>query len=215
MHQKFYPILVAALLGIMALTACDRLDSSGELRTPEATQDYRTTLLGEVSDPAKNVGDFTLPATTGEDFTLSEQTGKITVVFFGYTVCPDVCPGTMTELRRAYLELEEPRDKLNVVFITIDPERDTLETLQAFTGIYSADFVGLYAESDTLEQLQDRFGVFSTKVPVENSSIGYTMDHTGDVFILAANGDVLVRFFYGATAFNFEHDLKLILEHEL
>lgn len=206
------------LLMVLVLAACgdDVKLSDPEKDTPTpAPGAYRSELFGVVPETETIIADFTLESTTGTPFTLSEQSGKITVIYFGFTACPDVCPLTFTELRKAYQTLGSPQDKLNILMITIDPERDSLDILGNYLGIYNADFIGLRGEGDTLEAVKKAFGVVAAKVELEDSALGYTMDHTANVFILGPDGELIAQFAHGATGSNFAHDLQLILDNEL
>lgn len=203
-------LLVGIVLSILA--ACSN-DTSKDTKDTDTTTDYRTELLSFPQDPPQDLPTLPLTRSDGSTFDLSAS-GKLTLVYFGFTACPDICPGTLTELRKAYKELGEPRDQLNIVFVTIDPERDTADNIDRFLSIYSTDFIGLTGDEAQLTAAKDFFDVIAVKVELEDSALGYTMDHTANIFVISPQGDYIAQFIHGATASTLTHDIRLFLEHE-
>lgn len=204
-------LMVGIVLTILA--ACTSDNTKDDTKNTGTTTDYRTELLSFPQDPPQNVPTLPLVRSDGSTFDLSAS-GKLTLVYFGFTACPDVCPGTLTELRKAYKELGEPRDQLNIVFVTIDPERDTSENIDRFLSIYSTDFIGLTGDEAQLTAAKDFFDVIAVKVELEDSALGYSMDHTANIFVISPQGDYIAQFIHGATASTLAHDIRLFLEHE-
>jgi protein SCO1 len=153
---------------------------------------------------------FALPDVAGQQRTLADFKGKVVVVFFGYTQCPDVCPTTMAELAEVKRALGADGAKVQGVFITIDPERDTPELLKAYVGNFGPDFVALRGSPEQLKALAKDFKVFYAKVPGKAEG-SYTMDHTAGSYIFDAQGRVRLFARYGTGAKALADDLKLLL----
>jgi len=213
-------ILSFSLLSLILLAGCsgqeERPAAPNPTTPPEAiaadAAAWTETLLSQPFSLADDA-DFTLSTADGEPFTLSAQRDKITVIYFGFTSCPDVCPLTLNELKRAYLNLDEPQDALQIVLITVDPERDTPELLKNYVGRYHEDFIALTGDVAALERAYDAFGIRAEKVPLPDSAMGYTMDHSADVYIIPPDRALSRKFQHGATFSNFAHDLGMLLDH--
>jgi protein SCO1/2 len=123
----------------------------------------------------------------GKVRTLAEFKGKVVVVFFGYTQCPDVCPTTMTRMLEVKKLLGDKGDRLQVIFITLDPERDTAEILKAYLGSFDPGFLALIPTMDELPDLAKNFKVYYKKVPSKTPG-NYSMDHTAASFVYDPKG---------------------------
>jgi len=147
----------------------------------------------------------------GQPRTLADFRGKVVVIFFGYTQCPDVCPTTMGEMLRVKQLLGADGDKLQVLFLSLDPERDTPEVLKAYMGSFDPSFLGLYAGSaDELAALAKDFKVFYKKV--EGSTPGsYTMDHTASSYIYDPQGRLRLVSRYGTRPEDVAADVRQLL----
>lgn len=122
--------------------------------------------------------DFSLTDHTGKRRTLEDFRGKVVVMFFGYTHCPDVCPTTLAELRAVMDTLGKDADRVQVLFVTVDPERDTQDLLAKYVPAFDPRFIGLRPANETeLKKVASDFKVFYSKVP-GSSPDNYTMDHT-------------------------------------
>ena len=153
---------------------------------------------------------FALPDASGQQRTLADFKGKVVVVFFGYTQCPDVCPTTMAELAEVKRALGADGAKVQGVFITIDPERDTPELLKAYVANFGPDFVALRGSPEQLKTLAKDFKVFYAKVPGKAEG-SYTMDHTAGSYIFDTQGRVRLFTRYGTGAKALADDLKQLL----
>ncbi len=179
----------------------------------EQNVSYIGRLQGSVVFPHRPIPDFTLPSTKGEDFTLSDYRGRTVLVYFGYMTCPDVCPMTMVDIRRAYLSLGEPEDKVVVVFITIDPERDTLDVMKRYVEGFNEDFIGLRPESEEqLQMLMNSFGV-SRQIREVDSAVGYLVDHSATVFMLGPDGRLISQFPFGVSYTEIANDIGVLSDY--
>lgn len=153
---------------------------------------------------------FELPDADGRMRTLQEFQGRITVVFFGYTHCPDVCPATLLELAEVKRRLGADGDRVQGVFITVDPERDTPELLRTYATHFSPDFVALRGTPDQTQALARAFKVHYAKVPGPTSE-SYTVDHTAGSYVFDAQGRIRLFTRYGTGPDPLLNDLKLLL----
>jgi protein SCO1 len=146
----------------------------------------------------------------GQPRTLADFKGKVTVVFFGYTQCPDVCPTTMAELAEVKRALGADGAKVQGIFVTVDPERDTTELLKGYIGNFGPDFVALRGTPDQIKAAAKEFKVFYAKVPGKAEG-SYTMDHTAGSYVFDTQGRVRLFTRYGSGSKALADDLKLLL----
>ncbi len=155
--------------------------------------------------------DFALTDHTGKARTLADFKGKAVVVFFGFTQCPDVCPTTLAEMATAMKELGPLADQVQVLFITIDPERDTQELLAQYVPAFDKRFLGLRGDAAQTAAVAKEFKVFYAKVAGKAPG-SYSMDHTAASYVFDRNGKVRLFVRYGQGAAPLVHDLKQILQ---
>jgi len=135
----------------------------------------------------------------GQPFRLSEQQGKVVVVFFGYTFCPDICPLTLADLNRVVQQLGEKAQELAVVFVTIDPERDTLAQLSAYINAFNPTFYGVRLEGQMYETTKKTYGVYAEKNTTASSDPNnYFMDHSGGIYVIDKTGNLSEALRYDA-----------------
>ncbi len=146
----------------------------------------------------------------GRSRSLADFKGKVLVIFFGYTQCPDVCPTTMAEVAEVKRSLGPDGDKVQGIFVTIDPERDTATLLKAYMGSFDASFVALRGSEEQTRATAKEFKVFYARVPGKSPD-SYTMDHTAASFIFDTQGRVRVYSRYGAGAQPLAEDIKILL----
>lgn len=163
------------------------------------------------AEPYPVASDFTLTRAEGTSFQLSEMRGKVVLLFFGYTSCPDVCPTTLAELNQALTQLSgEDADKVQVLLVTVDPEHDTPERMQEYVDHFNESFIGLSGTEADLTKVWGDYGVYREIVKV-NSASGYSVDHTARVTMIDQQGNLRVSFGFETPAEDIVHDLKLIL----
>jgi protein SCO1/2 len=183
----------SALLAVAlsaALVGCDK---------PGGSTSPKVAFHGADITGAEYARTLALPDVNGQPRTLGDFKGKVTVVFFGYTQCPDVCPTTMTELAQVKKSLGADGDKLQAVFVTIDPERDTPEILKSYMASFDPSFVALRGTLEQTQAAAKEFKVYFAKVPGKTEG-SYTMDHSAGAFILDTKGNVRLFERYGAGA---------------
>jgi protein SCO1/2 len=168
---------------------------------------FRGTTYGE---PYPLAPDIRLTRAAGSDFRLSQMRGKIVALFFGYTSCPDICPTTMAELRQALEKVGSQADQVQVLFVTVDPQRDTPERIQEYVDHFNPDFIGLSGSESDLAKVWNDYGVF--RQVVEGSSVaGYLVDHTARVTLIDQQGNLRVSFPFDTPVEDVVHDLNLLL----
>jgi len=146
----------------------------------------------------------------GKARTLADFKGKVVVVFFGYTQCPDVCPTTMTELAQVKKSLGKDGERLQGVFVTIDPERDTPTVLKGYMSSFDPSFVALRGTVDQTKEVAKEFKVFFAKVPGRTPD-SYTMDHTAGSYVFDSTGKLRLFVRYGSGSDALAADLKTLI----
>jgi protein SCO1/2 len=153
---------------------------------------------------------FALNDHTGKPVTLENYKGKVVVLFFGFTQCPDVCPTTMAEMAGVMKELGPQADQVQVLFATLDPERDTRELLAQYVPGFDKRFVGLYGTPEQIAATAKEFKVFYQKVPGKTPD-SYTIDHTAGSYVFDKQGKIRLFLRHGQGPAPITHDLKLLL----
>jgi protein SCO1/2 len=151
--------------------------------------------------------DFSLVDQNGTPRTLADFRGKAVVLFFGYTQCPDVCPTTLAELAEAMKRLGPDAQRVQVLFVTVDPERDTPELLKQYVPAFNPTFLGLTGDAAAIERTAKEYKILYRKQPGATPGT-YTMDHSAGTFIYDANGKLRVYVGYGQGPDVFAHDIR-------
>jgi protein SCO1/2 len=189
--------LVTTMAFVPCLAACDKLAGLGEKPTFHSTDITGATFARHLE----------LPDASGKQRSLADWKGKVTVVFFGYTQCPDVCPTTMAELAQIRKSLGADGDRLQTVFVTIDPERDTPKVLTAYVANFGPGVVALRGNAEQTAAAAKEFKVFYAKVPGKTPG-SYTMDHSAASFVFDTAGKPRLYVPYGGDAKGFAADIK-------
>jgi protein SCO1 len=202
MDSKRRRLIVWACTAPALLTACQRAAS------PDAKPAASFKAIDITG--AEYARDFELTDTEGQRRKLADFKGKVTVVFFGFTQCPDVCPTTMLELAEVKKALGADGARVQGIFISVDPERDSAAVLKAYVQNFSPDFVALRGTLEETKATAKNFKVFFAKVPGKSEG-SYSIDHTAGSFIFDAKGQVRLFTRYGGGADSLKHDLQLLL----
>ncbi|MDO8298631.1 SCO family protein [Lacisediminimonas sp.] len=199
----FAPLLAAILL----LAGCG-----------EKGGDANQMLLSPVKSSFKNTDvtglgyarDFSLTDHNGKLRRLEDFRGKAVLMFFGYTQCPDVCPTTMSEMAEVMKQLGPDAERLQVLFVTVDPERDTAAVLRNYVPGFDPRFLGMTGDIAALDKVAKEFRVFYQKVPGKQPG-SYTMDHTAGSYVFDAKGRIRLFVRHGQGAEPIAHDIKQLL----
>ncbi|MBC3832113.1 SCO family protein [Undibacterium amnicola] len=155
--------------------------------------------------------DFALIDQNGQPRSLADFKGKAVVLFFGYTQCPDVCPTTMFEMSKVMTQLGPLAERVQVLFVTVDPERDTQELLAAYVPNFDKRFLGLYGNAEATAKVAKEFKVFYQKSPGKTPD-SYTMDHTAASYVFDPQGRIRLYIQYGQKTETIVHDLQILLK---
>lgn len=196
---------ILAIAAAFALGACDRQDGTAQAQAPAKAEFKNTDVTG-----LEYGKDFALPDYNGKMRTLADFKGKAVVVFFGYTQCPDVCPTTMAEMANVMQQLGPLADRVQVLFITLDPDRDTPEILSKYVPAFDSRFLGLVGDQAATDKVAKEFRVFYQKVPGKQPG-SYTMDHTAGSYVFDPQGRLRLFVRHGQGPEPIVHDLKLLL----
>lgn len=189
--------LRAALLILLLLGGCDGISDRPAFQLTDLTG-------------AEFGRNFQLTDHNGKARTLEDFKGKVVVVFFGYVFCPDVCPTTMGELALVMKELGQAAERVQVLFITVDPERDTPEILSQYVPSFHPAFLGLYGDADATRRTAKEFKIFYQKQVTAGG--GYTVDHSAGTYIYDASGRLRLFSAYGQGAQKLLHDIRILLQ---
>lgn len=170
------------------------------------------TFRGTLYDPALPAPEIILSQGDESRFRLNDMRGKVVLLFFGYTSCPDVCPTTLSELRRVMAGLEADVKQVQVVFVTVDPERDTPQKLKEYVSLFDPAFVGLSGSLEELQTVWREYGVYREVQPMPNSATSYLVNHTARVYLVDSDGNLRLSYGYGTPTDDILHDLKILLK---
>ena len=180
--QKTVVILTAIVALVVGLTVNKVLNGKSE-GDPVALLDAGIVLLPQ----RREIPQVALTGTDGAPFALEQLNGKWSLLFFGYTFCPDICPTTLAQLRDLQGKLPiEARNNLQMVFVSIDPGRDTPQHLKEYLSFYKAGFIGVTGELSAIQELAN--GVSIPFIPADTSKENYTVDHSGNLVLVGPDG---------------------------
>lgn len=202
------PQLFAILAALFILAGCQDKTASGsqEMVLSQAKTSFKNTDLTGL-----NYGnDFSLTDHNGKMRTLADFKGKAVIVFFGFTHCPDVCPTTLAELATVMKELGRDADKVQVLFVTVDPARDTPELLAKYVPAFDSRFLGMVGDEAATQKVAKDFKAFYQKVPGKTPG-SYTVDHTAGSYVFDPQGRIRLFIRHGQGTEPIVHDLKLLL----
>ena len=184
------------LVSMLALAACTKSDYPSPINAIDISWQH--------PHP-----DFQLLDSAGKPHKLADYQSKVVVVFFGYTHCPEVCPTTLADLAQVMRLLGQDAAKVQVLFVTLDPERDTPEVLSKFIPSFDPSFVGLYGDAQATANAAKSFGVNYQKQFDKKG--GYTLDHSDGIYLIGAEGKPLWLSRYGQRSDLLAQDIKMLL----
>jgi protein SCO1/2 len=189
-------VLAAAAVG---LAGCDKLMPGS--RTPFNGVDITGSDLGP---------DFRLTDHNGKERTLADFRGKVVALFFGYTHCPDVCPTTLSDMANAVRALGPDGPRVQVLFVTVDPKRDTPELLRNYVPAFNPTFLGLYGDAAATAKVTKDFKIYAAERPGRTPD-SYTVDHSAQTLVFDTQGRLRLLLAYGTPGDKIAADLKILL----
>jgi protein SCO1/2 len=193
--------MIGAALRKLALGV---LLSAGVAAAATPTQAFKA----GVFDPPRQAPDFTLQGTNGQALRLSDYRGKVVLLAFGYSHCLSVCPITLHTFAQVLRQMSTAGAGVQVVYVTVDPQRDTAATLKAFVGGFDARIIGGTGTEPQLAQVRKDYGVSATRIPDGNS---YMYDHSSSIYLVDRAGRLRALMPYGHPPEDFVHDLRILL----
>ena len=169
------------------------------------------TFHGTVLQSPQPAPDFELTASHGQKVSLADFKGKLVMLYFGYTFCPDVCPGTLSELRGALEMLGNQADDVQTIMISVDPERDTPEMLAEYVTHFHPSFLGVTGTPAEIAEVATLYGIFY-EAHEGTAATGYLVDHTATVMVIDKDGHLKLVFPFGEPAKNIAEDLAYLLK---
>ena len=195
----------ATILVRVLLVLCSVIISlAGTARAADSSS-----LKAGVFDPARMAPEFSLPASDGSELNLSRFRGKVVVLGFGFTSCPDVCPITLEVLAQARRKLGELGNQVQVVYVTVDPERDDAAQMKKYLAAFDPSFIGGTGTEEQLSAVREEYGIMAQKEVYGES---YSFSHSSYTYLIDRDGRLRALMTYGHDAEEFAHDIRILLE---
>lgn len=172
----------------------------------------RPVYRGVLYDPPLPAYNFTLLTAGDREVSLGDFRGQVVLLFFGYTSCPDVCPTTLAELRLVRAGLGDAADRLQVLYVTVDPERDTPDRAQEYVSVFDPAFIGLSGSFEVLEKTWAAYGVTRVVEEPSGSAAGYFVTHSARLYLIDPQGRLFLSYSYGTPPEDILHDLQELLK---
>lgn len=171
------------------------------------------TFRGSEIDPPVPAHDFSLLTAGDTSFRLSDQKGKIVLIFFGYTTCPDICPATLGEFKQVSDRLGRDAEEVRFVFITVDPERDTPERISQYVHNFDPAFIGVTGTESDLEPVWKNYGVYRA-ISKQDSAVGYLVDHSTRAYLVDPDGNLRLTYSFGTPVDDILQDVRYLIKHK-
>lgn len=195
--------ILGALLGFVALTTVG-------VKAFQIWEDQNAFRGSEIV-PAQAAAPITLTHLDGSTYDLAAQRGRVVVLYFGYTHCPDYCPGTLAKFQQIVTRMGDSAGQVDFVFITADPDRDTPEVADEYARHFNPAFIGLSGSEDELTPIWQAYYVGRLIVPMPNSVLGYSVQHSTRSYVIDKQGNLRLTFPFEMQAADMAHDLQLLL----
>lgn len=173
---------------------------------------FAAELKSGVFDPPRQAPDFSLPGSHGKEFTLSKQQGKLVILGFGFSHCPEICPMTLANLAQVRKNLGELADEVQVVYVTVDPERDTVERLQKYMTHFHSSFIGITGSAEELAEVRKAYGIIAAKEVHKDGN--YEVHHSSYLYLIDRQGLLRALVPFGKTADDIVHDVNILLQEK-
>ncbi len=170
------------------------------------------TFRGSLIQPPFPAPDFTLPGGGNAPFHLADQRGRVVLIFFGYTHCPDVCPITMASFEQISQRLGKDASRVDFVFITVDPGRDTIQVSSRYAEGFNASFIGLSGTEQQLTPVWKAYGVYRKLDKTGPTDTNYAVEHSSQVYLIDPSGSLRLTYAYGTPVDDMLQDIRYLLK---
>jgi len=205
--------LLLAVAGVTILTIFSgNVQNQNTITTDDSTPMMNSEGISEYNPP-RTVQDFTMPASTGDDVSLSDFRGKLVLIAFGYTRCPDVCPVNMLDFRQVKRFLGDNADEVVFLFVSVDGERDNPDLLRDYLARYDTEFIGLSGTDDSIAPIISDYGLFYARVENPSAPNDYLVDHTASRFLIDKEGNLIRLYSFTTTPRAMARDIIGILSN--
>ncbi|MEJ2511244.1 MAG: SCO family protein [Anaerolineales bacterium] len=168
---------------------------------------------GVVYENPKPAPQIILNGSDDAQFNLKSLSDKIVLIFFGYTSCPDVCPSTLSDMKRVTKLLGDDADSVQVIFITVDPDRDTVEKLNSYLSLFDPKFLGLTGSVNDLEKVWDEYGVYREVDTSSKTAAGYLVNHSSRLYLIDQKGRLFLTYGYGTSPESIAEDIEYLISN--
>ena len=172
------------------------------------------TLRGSAIQEPFPAPDFTLTDGSGQPYRLSDQRGKLLLIFFGFTYCPDVCPTTLADMKQIRERLGKDAEQVEFVFITVDPERDVPEKVGQYVAAFDSAFTGLSGDEGQLEPVWKAYGVYRNLNKESPDDKNYSVDHSSRVYLVDPSGNLRLTYTFGTPVDDILQDVRYLLKQK-
>jgi protein SCO1/2 len=198
----------AALAFAVALAAAAPTRAAEASAPAPDAPDGAPALKAGVFEPPRDAPAFSLRGSDGAELTLARFRGKVVIVGFGFTSCPDVCPTTLATLAGARKQLGADAEGLQVVYVTVDPERDDVERLRTYLAAFDPTFVGGTGTAEQLEAVRKEYGIAATRLA---TPAGYGFSHSSYTYLIDRGGKLRALMPFGHSSEDYAHDVRILL----
>jgi protein SCO1/2 len=167
---------------------------------------------GGVFDPPRDAPDFTLKGSDGAPARMSAHKGKVVALAFGFTYCQKVCPVTLGKLAQVFGKLGKAGDDLQVMFVSVDPDRDNPERMKEFLAFFGPRFLGATGDAKDLQAVRDAYGIVAEKAISEDKRLGYEVHHSSSVYLVDKKGKLRLLMPFGRPVDDLRHDIEMLLK---
>ena len=176
---------------------------------PGADQGFRAGTF----EPPREAPSFSLDGSNGKKLSLRDHLGKVVILEFGYTFCEDVCPVTLARLTEVYKKLGSAASGVQLIYVTVDPKRDSAERLREHLTAFNPGFLGATGPANELTAVQKAYGVIARQVVSRNQALEYAVDHSSSLYLIDRQGKLRALVPFGTHAEDIAHDLELLLRN--
>lgn len=163
-------------------------------------------------EPPREAPTFSLDGSNGKKLSLRDYLGKVVILEFGYTFCQEVCPVTLAHLTEVYKKLGSGARDVQLIYVTVDPKRDSPERLREHLAAFNPSFLGATGSPDDLAAVQKAYGVVARQVVSRNQALGYAVDHSSSLYLIGRQGKLRALVPFGTPVDDIVHDLDLLLK---